>query len=119
MSTAAEIVRTMDRIERGQEAIVKTQNEIYERVHSLDMKITGLPCEIHKKDIGLLQKVVYGCVGLILIGFIGTILYPNDPKRQSRKIMVNDSERIEYYDNLPENPNVIWGNIVVVGSEDE
>lgn len=69
--------------------IKSDQNTAKADIAEIKMKLSSLPCEVNKYKIGLLQKVVYGAVGIILVGYLAAIntnLGVNKTKKTSTKI---------------------------------
>jgi hypothetical protein len=72
--------RIYDTLLEIQQQQIKMTNDV------ADMKerLFELPCKVNTFKIGLLQKVVYGFVGLILIGFAASFI-PSDKIPKSVK----------------------------------
>ena len=55
-------------------------DKVLEEITSINLKIANLPCKIHKLRITLLETLVYGGVGLILLTFGGMVVANYWPK---------------------------------------
>lgn len=77
--TLAEHLGTMmsDKIYDTLLAIQAQQIKMANDVSDMKDRLYELPCKVNTFKIGLLQKVVYGFVGLILLGFAASFI-PSD-----------------------------------------
>ena len=50
------------------------QDTMFDDVKFIKEKMITLPCAVHSTKIGLLNKIVFGAITLVLIGFMGVII---------------------------------------------
>ena len=79
------------------------QTTILEDIKDIKAKVDNLPCAVHDNKIGMLQKVVYGAVGIILIAWMVNI---NSADKVKAKSIKNKKTNIQYELIYPAIPKV-------------
>jgi len=60
--------------------IFKSIESLHVKVDNLNEKVSVMPCSVNNNRLNNLEKVVYGAVKLILVGFIVSLVFLVMPK---------------------------------------
>lgn len=56
--------------------IEATQKEMVKDIEEIKKQMVKLPCEINTYKVNLLQKIVFGCIIMVLMAFMGGLINP-------------------------------------------